>query len=76
MKDEISSKDRQKLYRVIKDIASHILFETASLRTSRAISEVQTISKLFKSDALEEALLVNPSINKIGAIISRIIISL
>ena len=74
LKAVISSKERKKLDTVINKIANHIFFETASLNTNNAIKEVQTISKLLSSEALDDALSSNPNISKMGAIISNAII--
>ena len=74
LKELISSKDNKKLDIVINDIAIHIFFEIISLKITNAIIEVQTISKLFNNDALDDELSNEPNINNIGTIISRTII--
>ena len=56
---------------VTKTIADHSLLEITSLKTTSAIKEVATISKLFSSDTLAEFVLLIPSISKIGAAISN-----
>ena len=71
---DISSKERKKLDIVMSEIASHILFETASLKTNKAIRDVQTISKLLSNDALEDALSSNQNISSMGAAMSNTII--
>ena len=58
----------------MSETASHILLDTASLNTNNAIRDVQTISKLFSKDALEDALSSNPNISNMGAAISNTII--
>ena len=74
LKAYISSKERKKLDVVMSEIASHILFETASLKINKAIRDVQTISKLLSKDALEDALSSSPNIRNMGAAISNAII--
>ena len=70
-----SSTDRIMLETVINAIASHILFPTASLKAKRAMIAVATISKLLRSEAVAEVVIVKPSISKIGAAISKMTIA-
>lgn len=60
---------------VTRIIEVQSFFEMNSLKIIRAIRLVATISKLFKSDALEDVVLETPSIKRIGAAISRITIA-
>ena len=55
-------------------MARQSLAEMASLKMSKAINEVATISKLFSSEAFAEVVCARPNISKIGAIISKTII--
>ena len=57
----------------MKPIAIHNCLLTFSLKISIAISDVATISKLFRSDTLAAAVPESPIIRKIGAAISRTI---
>ena len=70
----ISSKVSTILDNVIKKIAVHILFPTASLKINNAIIAVATISKLFNKEAFDDVVFVSPIIRNMGAAISRIII--
>ena len=57
-------------------IANHNLLEITSLKINNAIIDVATISKLFNNETLAEFVLVIPSINKIGAIMSKTTIAI
>ena len=70
----IFSNERIILEAVIKRIASHNLHVTFSLNIINAINAVATISKFPSKDAFDEVPYFTPSINKIGATISRKII--
>ena len=61
---------------VTKKIAIQSFLDIISLKITNAIIEVATISKLFKSETLAELVIDIPSINKIGAIISKITIAI
>ena len=52
-------------------IAENSLFDTVSLKITKAITEVATISKLFRSDTLAELVCIIPNIKNMGAAISR-----
>ena len=64
------SKEIRMLASVTSTIASHSRLDSTSRNTSRAISEVATISKLFSKDALAEPVCRRPNIKRIGAAIS------
>lgn len=73
-KADISSKESIIVDTVINNIAVHNFGDIISLKQTKAIIDVATISKLFKSDALAEFVIVKPNIKKIGAAISKTII--
>ena len=74
-RDDISSVVKRPLAITTRKIATHKYFEIASLNIKRAIREVATISKLFKSAAVEALTLFRPPIKRIGAMISKTIIA-
>ena len=67
-------RDKIRLESVTSKMARQSLAEMASLKMSKAINEVATISKLFSSEAFAEVVCARPNISKIGAIISKTII--
>ena len=62
------------LDKVIRPIASQRRLLMTSLKMTRAITDVATISKLFNRDAFADVVFASPIINRIGAAISRMII--
>ena len=67
---DISSKERMPLERVMSAMAIQSRREIFSRKRKRAISEVATISKLPRREALAEVALFSPSISRMGAAIS------
>ena len=65
------SKERIRLDRVMRPMASQSLPDTFSLNSSRAISVVVTISKLPSREALEAVPRLIPIIRNTGAAISK-----
>ena len=72
----VPSKPRIALDSITRIIAAHNLLEIFSLKITRAITEVATISKLLISETLAEFVLAMPSIKNIGAAMSRPIIAI
>src|SRR5699024_11747673 len=70
---EASSMERIALERVISPMASHRRLPMASLKTSSAITDVATISKLLSREALADVVDLSPIMRQIGAAISRTI---
>ncbi len=66
----MSCTDSMTLDSVTSAIPSQSLREIFSLNTSIAMSDVATISKLFKSDAFAADVLLMPIISAMGAAIS------
>ena len=69
-----SSNESNALEMTIRTIAAQSIFLILSLKTINAMSEVATISKLFRRDAFAAVALLSPVIMSIGAAISRITI--
>ena len=70
------SKLRIVLAIVTMAMAIQSLEEIISLKITRAIMEVATISKLFNKDTLAELVLAMPNISKMGAIMSNTTIAM
>ena len=73
---DIPSKDRRMHAAVTNTMPSHSLEDMASLKITRAITAVATISKLFSSEAFAADVILSPNKRHMGAAISRTIMAI